>query len=672
MRKQKINKKAFTLIELILVISILSILWIIAFISYNWYSSKARNSVRLLDIKSMSWTLELFSVETGDYPTPIWDTASIKKVWSVSLWTEWKFNQDILNQTWNLSKVPLDPKTKLEYDYSKAINQVEYELKYELEDKTSFAPVYAEDKLITKIFSKYNKIYVVWNDGKYYSSPSLFADWDLNPVDSVSKFYLDWEGQSKDFIITKLADKTPTKDDVTDNFSTFWQNIKLAYDKDVFREKKLYKAILDYPNEDNAELWELILWWTVSSGVTNSSTPVPSYSCTWSLVTANATITNTADLTADTPYQNTNSGAFCYYQCKNENYSGTNCETYSLITSSQCTWAGWIWVPDTSDVKIWTKTKTWFCISPRIWDFAWDSTWNGISWNGWWYETSNWNYQWWNSSASLDSETVDDDWNPYPQYWQTKNLTHVNDTPTPYTCSALWTLASWTWNVWWDTIAWRMKWLADENNKNNLTAMQNIPWVEGLTLKNGHPTPSLYIADCIDWIKDLWTDMTYIHNDNSTDEVTYAEYNTDVAANTDSADLTNTTYQNRQKYLTAWTQKSGSHLPSAFSYITNWKASANDSDWDFLENDDRWEYQMACELYQNDAWATNNDFYDAWASSSDDVDNERIWLSAVGYTSGSNWGRGARVVGYDGCSDQHNGYTGSRSGNRSARFVVRP
>jgi len=62
--------------------------------------------------------------------------------------------------------------------------------------------------------------------------------------------------------------------------------------------------------------------------------------------------------------------------------------------------------------------------------------------------------------------------------------------------------------------------------------------------------------------------MTYKHNDNTTDKITYTEFNTDVL-NSDIPDLSNITYQNRQKYLTAWTQEIGSHLPSAFSYISD-------------------------------------------------------------------------------------------------------
>lgn len=42
MEKHNKNIKAFTLVELIVVITILSILWTIAFISLQWYSSNSR------------------------------------------------------------------------------------------------------------------------------------------------------------------------------------------------------------------------------------------------------------------------------------------------------------------------------------------------------------------------------------------------------------------------------------------------------------------------------------------------------------------------------------------------------------------------------------------------------------------------------------------------------
>ena len=82
---------------------------------------------------------------------------------------------------------------------------------------------------------------------------------------------------------------------------------------------------------------------------------------------------------------------------------------------------------------------------------------------------------------------------------------------------------------------------------------------------------------------------------------------------------------------------------------------------------------MACELYQDNDGVANNDFYYATDNrSSDQNDNEWIWLSAVGSSSGSGWGRSARIVGNNGCSAQGKGGTGNHNGGLSARFVVRP
>lgn len=53
--KNNVNvKKAFTLVELIVVITILAILWTIAFLSMQWYSADARNSKRVSDLNSIS------------------------------------------------------------------------------------------------------------------------------------------------------------------------------------------------------------------------------------------------------------------------------------------------------------------------------------------------------------------------------------------------------------------------------------------------------------------------------------------------------------------------------------------------------------------------------------------------------------------------------------------
>jgi hypothetical protein len=41
-----------------------------------------------------------------------------------------------------------------------------------------------------------------------------------------------------------------------------------------------------------------------------------------------------------------------------------------------------------------------------------------------------------------------------------------------------------------------MEWIAI--NKSSLSELQNIEWVQNATPPNGHSTPALFIADCID------------------------------------------------------------------------------------------------------------------------------------------------------------------------------
>lgn len=59
----KLRTKAFTLVELIIVVTILAILWAISFISMQWYSASSRDSVRVTDITAMKTWLELYHLQ---------------------------------------------------------------------------------------------------------------------------------------------------------------------------------------------------------------------------------------------------------------------------------------------------------------------------------------------------------------------------------------------------------------------------------------------------------------------------------------------------------------------------------------------------------------------------------------------------------------------------------
>ncbi len=65
-----IKKQAFTLVELIVVITILAILSTVAFVSFQWYAQLSRDSVRLSDMKSMEKVLKLYHLTQWEYLDP--------------------------------------------------------------------------------------------------------------------------------------------------------------------------------------------------------------------------------------------------------------------------------------------------------------------------------------------------------------------------------------------------------------------------------------------------------------------------------------------------------------------------------------------------------------------------------------------------------------------------
>lgn len=121
----KINK-AFTLVELIVVITILAILWTIAFISLQWYSETARDSTRISDISSMKTSLELFQLDAGKYPKAT-DWVDITYSWA-TVWNQGTFWESVYANVDRLDKIPTDPSTDKLYTYSTTKTWYEYQI----------------------------------------------------------------------------------------------------------------------------------------------------------------------------------------------------------------------------------------------------------------------------------------------------------------------------------------------------------------------------------------------------------------------------------------------------------------------------------------------------------------------------------------------------------------
>ena len=705
------NILAFTLVELIVVITILAILWTIAFISLQWYSTSARDSSRLSDLSVMKTSLELFQLDAGKYPEPTGFVPVTYSGWLV--WKQWSFWESVFANTDIMDKIPTDPLTDKVYTYSITNNWFKYELWWIIENPIALnlSPLESTFAWDTETFAIVTWNYnwktaksLSWNTCNMLAVPSIIANdietsADLEDIINsnrlvfngyknlpatfkTSKFKYDWGFEFNPNIILAYTDTWSCTDllDKTDSTA----RVKLvkwlqdAYTWTILNEEPWIKKILDTTIDElnpNVEVLSIALdlvnndfWWKITPLVkwnepSNESMPQV-YNCITQPSYTNASFTEWTPTQVDQVWQNTNNGQACYYECT-WGYSWAQCDIDPpLITESQCSDTGWIWVNNTEDMNIWSTKWNWFCISPRFWDWSDLDNWTwAISWNGWWANTSNF-AKWWANAS------VRDTWaNSYYGYGQTKTLDWADwsSVLSVYWCKAIWTASS-DYDTS-DTIIWRMKWLA--TTWNDYIEAQSIDWITGITPINWHVIPALYIADCIDWVKDLTTTMTYTHIDNNTENITYADYNTNVTVSTEAAKKTNVTFQNRQKYLTAWTQKVWSHLPSAFSYIVSWNTSAEKANWENLIWIDRWEYQVACDVGK--FWAvTWNVVENQYKWANDHTDSEYIWLAAIWYADGTNWWSWWRSLGALWCWNQNSAWSWRRDWDLSARFVVRP
>ncbi|MDD3302123.1 MAG: prepilin-type N-terminal cleavage/methylation domain-containing protein [Candidatus Gracilibacteria bacterium] len=122
----KIQKQAFTLVELIVVIVILAILGTIAFISFQGYSRNSRDGVRIADINSAKKSLEIFITKAGFYPIP--DGATNITYSGATVWIEGTLGENVIKNIQSVSKVITDPLTVNEYTYSITSSKTEYQI----------------------------------------------------------------------------------------------------------------------------------------------------------------------------------------------------------------------------------------------------------------------------------------------------------------------------------------------------------------------------------------------------------------------------------------------------------------------------------------------------------------------------------------------------------------
>ena len=181
--------KAFTLVELIVVIVILAILWTIAFIAMQWYSRDSRDSVRISDISTMKTTLELFHLEAWKYPL---STNSFTVTYSGSdVWNQGTYWSSVFTNVSSINKIPTDPLTDKPYTYSVTTKRNEYQLAWIIEagEIAIFSDTYAWDTEATALVSwNYNGAIlktITWSTCEMLSVPTIISSEEETTTDLV-------------------------------------------------------------------------------------------------------------------------------------------------------------------------------------------------------------------------------------------------------------------------------------------------------------------------------------------------------------------------------------------------------------------------------------------------------------------------------------------------------
>ncbi|MFA5916934.1 MAG: SBBP repeat-containing protein [Candidatus Gracilibacteria bacterium] len=375
-KKSRLNG-GFTLVELIVVITILAILGVIAFISFQNYTTDARNGVRIADISSIKKNLELFITEKGFYPLP--DNGKQITYKGGLARTQGTLGDNAVTNLSRLSKKPIDPLIDNEYTYSVANNKVEYQIGSIYEgggllsenNQPNFSSLISkvnaatEKRALAMIKGTYNeKLLKVSTGGIDYilAVPSIINtklnEGDLQDIINNKELVYNNYGNlpssynNLGYTMTGGFEFVPGGDIVVYSGATgislendsdkiiFLNNLKGVYNGTILQGEGVYTEIINADTTTSIALVDAYIINNVG-GITGkvsstTATTTETYSCTGTLVTANANITNTGGLLVDTQYQKINPANSCYYNC-NVGFTGSTCATtcnYTFVKST--------------------------------------------------------------------------------------------------------------------------------------------------------------------------------------------------------------------------------------------------------------------------------------------------------------------------------------------------
>ncbi|MCP4523783.1 MAG: prepilin-type N-terminal cleavage/methylation domain-containing protein [Candidatus Gracilibacteria bacterium] len=372
------RKKAFTLVELLVVIVILGILSISAFYSWDSYSQNTRNSVRLADLKHIEKTLDMYKSSKSRYPLP--NNGTQITFQGEGVWTQGTFGERSYIDKISVSSLVKDPLSGIEYAYSTVHSRDEFQVATVLEGDYTYNTIgstYAsgKDSATAYVRGNYNgKVIKIKVNGDDYilGVPSIIAS-DITSVDVleiVSEKKLVYTGFSNlpasfaesdfdvnggfDFLENNPVDIVVFQGDITDlsgeeSFDArkdFLENLQNVYSGSIIAATEEINdiATVNLNNNDNVEYASSVL--VNKLGGSQLEVPVQLhgdpvvYNCETQPGYGNAQFTAGSPSNTNQTWQNNNSDNPCYYECIN-GYTGSDCSTAPLMgwraLDSNCT-----------------------------------------------------------------------------------------------------------------------------------------------------------------------------------------------------------------------------------------------------------------------------------------------------------------------------------------------
>lgn len=209
-------KKAFTLVELIVVITILAVLATIGFISMSGYTQSARNWVVLTDLKTLKKAFELHLIEWKTLPNPDWPSHKVTQIGG-ELFTQWYIWKNVTAEIKKVPQTPVLPISGDYYSYSKTAYGNNYQIMWTLNE--------ANTGIIANSFAQGENTKVI--DGNYNGLVAYtFTGWVQYLVALPSLMTSTWSdmiyGDTNEFLYENNSHKTTAYTP-----ATIWRGVDL-------------------------------------------------------------------------------------------------------------------------------------------------------------------------------------------------------------------------------------------------------------------------------------------------------------------------------------------------------------------------------------------------------------------------------------------------------------